>query len=93
VGSPDLLVLDEPTSALDLPSEARLQDTLRGLRGRVGLVVVAHRLSTIAGCDRVLVLQDGCVQGFDEHERLLETSPFYREAVRLSMITTTAHPS
>lgn len=84
--SPDLLVLDEPTSALDLLSEARLQETLEGLRGRVGLVIVAHRLTTIAHCDRVLVLQDGRCQSFDTHERLLETSAFYRDAVQLSMI-------
>lgn len=85
-GKPDLLVLDEPTSALDLLSEAKLQQALTDLRGRVGLVIVAHRLSTIAHCERVLVLQDGRCQGFDTHQRLLETSPFYREAVEVSMI-------
>lgn len=85
-GAPDLLVLDEPTSALDLLSEAKLQETLTGLRGRVGLVIVAHRLSTIVHCERVLVLQDGRCQGFDSHARLLETSSFYRDAVQVSMI-------
>jgi ATP-binding cassette subfamily B protein len=85
-GEPDLLVLDEPTSALDMPSEAKLQETLESLSGRVTLVIVAHRLSTIAHCNRVLVLQDGRCEGFDHHDRLLETSAFYREAVQLSMI-------
>jgi ABC-type multidrug transport system fused ATPase/permease subunit len=52
----------------------------------VTLVIVAHRLSTIAHCNRVLVLQDGRCEGFDHHDRLLESSAFYREAVQLSMI-------
>lgn len=85
-GQPDLLILDEPTSALDLLSEARLQQTLEGLRGRLGLVIVAHRLSTVQQCDRILVLRAGGVEAFDTHERLLEHSTFYREAVRLSLI-------
>jgi ABC-type multidrug transport system fused ATPase/permease subunit len=80
------LILDEPTSALDLPSEAKLQQTFAGLRGRVGMLIVAHRLSTIVHCDRVLVLQEGRNRGFDRHHRLLETSPFYRHAVEISMI-------
>jgi ATP-binding cassette, subfamily B, bacterial len=86
VGHPDLLVLDEPTSALDLQSEARLQETLRDLKGTTGLVIVAHRMSTITLCDRMLVLRDGRIEGFDTHERLLEQSPFYREALRLSTV-------
>jgi ATP-binding cassette, subfamily B, bacterial len=86
VGRPRLLVLDEPTSALDLQSEARLQATLRDLRGRLGLVIVAHRLSTITLCDRILVLRAGRVEGFDAHESLIARSPFYREALRLSAV-------
>jgi ABC-type multidrug transport system fused ATPase/permease subunit len=85
-GNPELLVLDEPTSALDMRSEARLQDTLRSLRGQVTLLVVAHRLTTIAECDRIMVLADGAVQDFDRHEVLIQTSGFYEEALRLSVM-------
>ena len=83
---PDLLVLDEPTSALDMRSEARLQDTLRSLRGRMTLLVVAHRLTTIAECDRIMVLANGSVQGFDRPEQLALSSDFYDEALRLSVL-------
>lgn len=82
---PDLLVLDEPTSALDLLSESLIQQTLRGLHGKVTLVVVAHRLSTVAECDRVMVLSDGMVQGFAPHDDLLATSRFYEDMLRLSL--------
>jgi ATP-binding cassette, subfamily B, bacterial len=85
-GQPDLLVLDEPTSALDMRSEARLQETLRNLRGHVTLLVVAHRLTTIAECDRIMVLINGVVQGFDRHEELIRNSDFYEEALRLSVM-------
>ena len=85
-GSPDLLVLDEPTSALDLISEARLQGTLDDLRGTVGLIIVAHRLSTVSRCDKILVLRAGRCEAYDGHLQLLETSAFYRDAVELSML-------
>jgi ABC-type multidrug transport system fused ATPase/permease subunit len=65
-GSPALLVLDEPTSALDPASELAVRDTLESLRGRVTVLVVAHRLETISVCDRVLRLDEG---------RLLEVEP------------------
>lgn len=90
-GQPDLLVLDEPTSALDLQSEARIQETLRSLHGEVTLLVVAHRLSTVAQCDKVMVLSDGMVQGFAPHGELLSTSQFYDDMLRLSL-NVTAEP-
>lgn len=88
-GQPDLLVLDEPTSALDMRSESRLQDTLRTIRGRVTLVVVAHRLSTISACDRIMVVANGQIQGFDRHEELVSSSRFYEEMLQMSVLQQT----
>jgi ABC-type multidrug transport system fused ATPase/permease subunit len=62
VGEPQLLVLDEPTSALDVKSEQLLQQTIQDLKGRVTLVIVAHRLATLASCDRVVAMADGRIQ-------------------------------
>lgn len=93
VGQPELLVLDEPTSALDLVSEARIQQTLQSLHGKVTMVIVAHRLSTVSECDRIMVLSEGRVQGFDSHDRLLATSPFYKEILDLSVHTPAPSPS
>lgn len=59
LGAPQLLVLDEPTSALDRRSEQRLQLTLEGLHGSTAVVVVAHRLSTLKRCDRVVGIRNG----------------------------------
>jgi ATP-binding cassette subfamily B protein len=61
-GRPQLLVLDEPTSALDVRSEQLLQETIHDLKGRVTLVIVAHRLTTLGSCDRVIAMRDGHVE-------------------------------
>ena len=55
---PSLLILDEATSALDVATEARLLEALRSLAGKLTMVVAAHRLSTIAGCDKVVDLSN-----------------------------------
>ena len=53
---PSLLILDEATSALDVATEAKLLEALRGLSGKLTMVVAAHRLSAVANCDQVLDL-------------------------------------
>ena len=86
VGDPDVLVLDEPTSALDARSESLIRQTLAELTPRAIVFVIAHRLSTLDACNRILVLVSGEVQGFDEPTRLERTSTFYRDVLRLSGI-------
>ena len=67
-----ILVLDEATSALDSESEALIQDALnRLMKGRTS-IVVAHRLSTIAGMDKIVVLEDGKIMDQGSHEELLK---------------------
>lgn len=83
-GKPEMLVLDEPTSALDLRTERLIQETLRGLRGGLTLFIVAHRFSTLAVCDKVMVLEAGRLQAFDRPEALARSNTFYREAARLA---------
>ena len=76
---PDVLILDEPTSALDVRSEAAVQDSLESLRGEVLLFLVAHRLTTVSICDRVMVIVDGRLQALDKPAQLLIDNDFYRE--------------
>ena len=83
-GHPQLLVLDEPTSALDVHSEARIQQTLAELEGDVTMVVIAHRLSTLRRCHRIIVLNEGRLEGFDRPEALEQDNVYYREALELS---------
>ena len=84
VEDPDLLILDEPTSALDVRSEQLIRQTLNELRERMTIIIIAHRLSTLDVCDRIMVIQDGELRGFDTPQRLEMSSDFYREALLLS---------
>jgi ABC-type multidrug transport system fused ATPase/permease subunit len=84
VEDPDVLVLDEPTSALDVKSEALLRETMAGLARQHTVVIIAHRLSTLSICDRIMVILNGELQGFDAPDALEASNPFYREALRLS---------
>lgn len=72
-----ILVLDEATSALDSESEAAIQEALANLmRGRTA-IVVAHRLSTIAGLDEIVVLKDGVIIEQGTHRELLASGGEY----------------
>ncbi len=72
-----ILVLDEATSALDSESEALIQDALTKLmRGRTS-IVVAHRLSTVAGLDRIIVLSSGKIVEEGTHDELLKMNGAY----------------
>jgi|1186.fasta_scaffold00751_2 ATP-binding cassette subfamily B protein len=81
---PDVLVLDEPTSSLDVRSEALIREALTGLASHTTVIIIAHRLSTLGICDRIMVVYDGEIQGFDTPSALEATNPFYQEALRLS---------
>lgn len=81
---PAVLILDEPTSALDVHSERAIQDSLRSLRGDTTVFMVAHRLSTLSICDRVMVVIDGRLDAFDAPERLHLDNDFYRRSLELS---------
>jgi len=84
------VVLDEPTSSLDVHSESAIRATLLELGKQAIVFVIAHRLSTLDICGRIMVIQDGQLRGFDEPARLEASSTFYREALELSGLRPTA---
>ena len=81
--SPRLLLCDEATSALDSSTEAGIMDALTQLaRGRTS-VFVAHRLSTIQNCDKIVVLRHGRVKEQGSHAELMEKRGLYCKMWRL----------
>jgi ABC-type multidrug transport system fused ATPase/permease subunit len=79
--APQVLVLDEPTSSLDPRTEQLIQESLLGLKGDVTLIIVAHRMSTLDICERVMVILGGRLDAFDQVSQLRETNAYYRSAV------------
>ena len=77
-----ILVLDEPTAALDTISERAVFDALDELRKGRTTFVIAHRLSTVARADRILVMERGRIVAEGTHQQLLDTSELYRELAR-----------
>ena len=74
---PSLLLLDEPTAALDTESEAQLEAALRGVKGEMTVVVIAHRLNTVKNADCIYVLDNGSVAEFGTHNELMQAKGVY----------------
>lgn len=76
---PDILIFDEATSALDNITERELSDEIQALAGKKTLIIVAHRLTTIMGCDLIYVMDQGRIVASGTHAELLEKSALYRD--------------
>ena len=77
--NPKVLILDDSTSAVDTATDARIRKAFREEIPDVTKIIIAQRVSAIESADRILVLDDGKVVGFDTHEHLLENNDIYRE--------------
>jgi ATP-binding cassette subfamily B protein len=75
--NPQILILDEATSALDSESEALVQEALERLMQNRTVFIIAHRLSTVRRCDRILVLEQGQIVESGTHEELLSLERRY----------------
>jgi ATP-binding cassette subfamily B protein len=72
-----ILILDEATSSLDSVTEKAIQENLDRVMGKKTVIAVAHRLSTIAHLDRILVFDKGCIVEDGNHDDLLAKQGFY----------------
>ena len=76
---PKVLVLDDSTSACDNDTDARIRRALRESLPHTTKLIISQRISSIIDCERIIVMDNGCVAAFDTHEQLLLSSPIYRE--------------
>lgn len=78
MGNPQIIIFDEATSNLDTYSEALLQDTIWKLKEQgITVCIVAHRLTTVTRCDRILVLESGRIIETGSHDQLIEQGGSY----------------
>ena len=82
IRDPKILILDEATSALDLEAEALIQETLAQVMNNRTTFVVAHRLSTVRLCNRIVILENGAITEVGSHAELLRSDNFYSRAVK-----------
>ncbi|MFQ5607958.1 MAG: ABC transporter ATP-binding protein, partial [Candidatus Zixiibacteriota bacterium] len=80
---PQVLILDEATSSVDPETERRIQRALALLMENRTSLIVAHRLSTILECDRILVIKDGLIHEQGTHAELVEAGKYYYNLFRL----------
>lgn len=74
---PQILVLDEATSALDNESEHKIQEAIKNLRGKLTILIVAHRLTTVTHSDKILVLKDAIIAEEGSPQELLNNTESY----------------
>jgi len=85
LADPRILILDDATSSVDASTEQEIKVALREVMAGRTTFIVAHRLSTIALADEIVVLEDGTVAARGSHDELLAQSPLYREIVEKGM--------
>jgi ATP-binding cassette subfamily C protein len=83
--SPSVLILDEATSALDSVTEREINDELLQAEQGLTIVIVAHRLSTVRNCDRLILLRDGRIEAEGNYDELVRASEEFAEMERLGV--------
>lgn len=81
---PTILILDEATSALDVETEHRISTTIQNLKGSLTIIAIAHRLSTLRTCDRLIMMEDGAIVDSGPYEELLDRNTGFRRLVAIS---------
>ena len=77
--SPKVLILDDSTSAVDTATDAKIREAFARQIPGTTKIIIAQRVSSVQNADRILVLDNGAVSGFDTHENLLKTNRIYQE--------------
>ncbi len=76
---PRILILDDSTSAVDTATDSKIRAALAKTIPGTTKLIIAQRISSVMDADRIIVMDDGKVDGFDTHENLLKNNEIYRD--------------
>ena len=76
---PRILILDDSTSAVDTATDAKIRKAFATMIPGTTKLIIAQRISSVQDCDRIIVMDDGKINGFASHDELLKTNEIYRE--------------
>lgn len=76
---PKIMILDDSTSAVDTATDAKIRAGLKRLDKDMTTIIIAQRISSVAECDKIIVLDDGKINAVGNHEQLMESCEIYRE--------------
>jgi ATP-binding cassette subfamily B multidrug efflux pump len=76
---PKILILDDSTSAVDTATDARIRSAFAKEIPDTTKIIIAQRISSVEHCDRIIVLDDGMVSGFGNHDELMKSNEIYRD--------------
>jgi ATP-binding cassette subfamily B protein len=80
--APSVMIFDDTTSAVDIETEELIQASIRSLRGKKTMFIIAHRLSSIMHADQILVIKDGRISERGAHDTLRRLGGYYEEVFR-----------
>ena len=83
--NPKILILDDSTSAVDTATDASIQESFNERIPDTTKIIISQRISSVQNASRIIVLNDGVVDGFDTHDKLLETNEIYRTIYETQM--------
>lgn len=79
IKSPKILILDDSTSAVDMTTDAKIQKIFKKELNDITTIIIAQRIQSIQHADRILVMHEGEIESFGNHETLMKESQIYRE--------------
>ncbi len=84
-----IIILDEISSSLDVENELKIQDALNSLLKDKTVIIISHRLKSIQNVDKIVVLNDGILDAYGDHEYLLKNSKVYKDMINKTELTET----
>ena len=79
IKKPKILILDDSTSAVDTATEAKIRESFYNELSDTTVFIIAQRISSVAGTDKILVVDDGQIKGIGTHDELLNSNEIYQE--------------